>query len=44
MEKLDWAKIDAVMDQRLELKYQQLPSGEQIGQRKQSAPAQIEKS
>lgn len=31
----DWAKAYAAMDKRIELKYQQLPKGEQIGQRPQ---------
>ena len=33
MSQTDWAKIYAAMDKRVELKYQQLPKGEQIGKR-----------
>jgi len=33
MSQIDWAKIYAAMDKRVELKYQQLPKGEQIGKR-----------
>ena len=33
MSQTDWAKIYAAMDKRVELKYQQLPRGEQIGKR-----------
>jgi hypothetical protein len=33
MLKTDWAKLYAIMDKRIELKYEQLPAGEQIGQR-----------
>lgn len=33
MSQTDWAKIYAAMDQRVELKYEQLPKGEQIGKR-----------
>jgi hypothetical protein len=33
MSEIDWAKIYAKMDERLTLKYQQLPKGEQIGKR-----------
>ena len=33
MSQADWAKIYAAMDKRVELKYQQLPKGEQIGKR-----------
>ena len=35
MKPIDWAKIYAVMDKRITLKYQQLPSGEQVGNPKQ---------
>ena len=31
MSQTDWAKIYAAMDKRVELKYQHLPKGEQIG-------------
>jgi hypothetical protein len=33
MSETDWAKLYAKMDERLRLKYQQLPRGEQIGKR-----------
>ncbi len=33
MSRNDWAKTYAAMDQRVTLKYQQLPRGEQIGKR-----------
>ena len=33
MSQTDWAKIYAAMDKRVELKYEQLPRGEQIGKR-----------
>jgi hypothetical protein len=35
MSQTDWAKIYAVMDKRVILKYAQLPNGEQIGKRSQ---------
>lgn len=35
MTQTDWAKIYAAMDKRIELKYEQLPKGEQIGKRPQ---------
>jgi hypothetical protein len=44
MEKMDWAKLYAAMDKRLELKYQQLPNGEQIGKRQPRPPAAPAKS
>jgi hypothetical protein len=31
MSQTDWAKLYAAMDKRIELKYEQLPKGEQIG-------------
>ncbi len=34
MSREDWAKKYATMDQRLSLKYEQLPKGEQIGKNK----------
>ncbi|HEY7322666.1 MAG TPA: hypothetical protein VIE89_34315 [Candidatus Binatia bacterium] len=37
MSQIDWAKIYAAMDRRLVLKYDQLPDGEQVGQRSQGA-------
>ncbi|HET7006825.1 MAG TPA: hypothetical protein VFK65_15080 [Candidatus Binatia bacterium] len=33
MKPTDWAKKYAAMDKRVELKYQHLPKGEQIGKR-----------
>lgn len=42
MKQTDWAKIYAAMDKRLRLKYEQLPTGEQIGKRKQSQPPQVQ--
>ena len=33
MKQTDLAKIYAAMDKRLDLKYEQLPNGEQIGKR-----------
>jgi hypothetical protein len=35
MSQIDWAKTYAAMDKRIELKYQQLPKGEQTGKRPQ---------
>jgi hypothetical protein len=35
MSQIDWAKIYAVMDRRIVLKYEQLPDGEQVGKRPQ---------
>jgi hypothetical protein len=40
MSQTDWAKTYAAMDQRITLKYQQLPSGEQIGKRLQPPATQ----
>jgi hypothetical protein len=39
MKQMDWAKIYAAMDKRLDLKYEQLPNGEQIGKRMRPARA-----
>jgi hypothetical protein len=39
----DWAKIYAAMDKRIDLKYEQLARGEQIGQRQQQANPQATK-
>lgn len=39
MSQTDWAKKYAAMDERLLLKYVQLPSGEQIGKRPQTEKA-----
>ena len=33
MSQADWATIYAAMDKRVDLKYQQLPKGEQIGKK-----------
>ena len=35
MSQTDWAKLYAAMDKRIDLKYEQLPKGEQIGKRSQ---------
>ncbi|MGE5215689.1 MAG: hypothetical protein ACM3SP_01665 [Chloroflexota bacterium] len=43
MSQIDWAKPYAAMDQRVELKYEQLPSGEQMGKR-EAAPVTPAKS
>ena len=39
MKPIDWAKIYAAMDKRVTLKYQQLPSGEQVANPKQLSAA-----
>ena len=39
MKQTDWAKIYAAMDKRLDLKYEQLPNGEQTGKRPRPASA-----
>ena len=44
MKQPDWAKLYAAMDQRLDLKYEQLPQGEQIGKRPQPATAPVKNS
>jgi hypothetical protein len=36
MDQIDWAKIYAKMDERIVLKYEQLPNGEQIGKQPQA--------
>jgi len=36
MSQIDWARLYAAMDKRIELKYEQLPKGEQIGTQKQT--------
>ena len=43
MSQIDWAKTYAAMDDRINLKYEQLPSGEQIG-KKAALPATQVKS
>ena len=42
MSDTDWAKLYATMDKRISDKYEQLPSGEQVGKRPQEEvrPAQ----
>ena len=40
MNQMDWARIYAAMDNRIDLKYQQLPQGEQIGKREQPPASQ----
>ena len=42
MNQTDWAKLYAAMDKRIVLKYEQLPRGEQIGKRPESAPRPAE--
>lgn len=44
MSQEDWAKKYAAMDSRITQKYDQLPSGEQIGKRAETSKAQPEKS
>lgn len=44
MKEPDWAKIYAVMDRRIALKYAQLPEGEQLGKRPDAAKPQEKKS
>jgi hypothetical protein len=39
MSQTDWAKTYAAMDERIILKYQQLPRGEQVGKTSPAAPA-----
>jgi hypothetical protein len=36
MDQIDWAKIYAKMDERIVLKYEHLPNGEQIGKQPQT--------
>lgn len=36
MTQIDWAKMYAEMDKRIVLKYEQMPKGEQIGNRSQA--------
>ena len=40
MSQIDWAKVYAAMDKRIELKYDQLPKGEQIGKSTPRAASQ----
>jgi hypothetical protein len=44
MSQTDWAKLYAAMDKRVELKYAQLPKGEQIGARPEQVKAQVKNS
>jgi hypothetical protein len=44
MSQTDWAKIYAAMDKRMELKYEQLPKGEQIGKRPAQKTSQAKNS
>jgi len=41
MSHIDWAKTYAAMDPRIHLKYEQLPSGEQIGKREAPPAPQV---
>ncbi len=36
MKQTDWAKLYAAMDDRIVLKYAHLPSGEQVGKRRET--------
>jgi hypothetical protein len=40
MSETDWAKIYAKMDERIVVKYEHLPKGEQIGKRPQAGNQQ----
>jgi hypothetical protein len=44
MSQTDWAKIYAEMDQRIVVKYEQLPKGEQIGKRTQAETQRVKAS
>ena len=44
MGQIDWAKKYAAMDKRVELKYEQLPKGEQIGKRPATSKPQDKKT
>jgi hypothetical protein len=44
MSQMDWAKLYAAMDMRVELKYAQLPKGEQIGKRPARVKTQVKSS
>ena len=44
MGQIDWAKKYAAMDKRVELKYEQLPKGEQTGKRPPASKPQEKKS
>lgn len=44
MKPTDWVKKYAAMDKRVELKYQHLPDGEQIGKRPEAPKREAKKS
>jgi hypothetical protein len=44
MSQTDWAKTYAAMDERINLKYEQLPKGEQIGKPPQAGSQDEKKS
>lgn len=44
MSQVDWAKKYGAMDKRVDLKYEHLPKGEQIGKRPQAPKPQAKKS
>jgi len=44
MKPTDWVKKYAAMDKRVELKYQHLPNGEQIGKRPEAPKSEAKKS
>ena len=44
MNQTDWARTYAAMDKRIELKYEQLPKGEQIGKQPQQQTSQTKSS
>ena len=44
MKPTDWVKKYAAMDKRVELKYQRLPNGEQIGKRPEAPKPEAKKS
>jgi hypothetical protein len=44
MKPTDWVKKYAAMDKRVELKYQHLPNGEQIGKRTEAPKPEAKKS
>jgi hypothetical protein len=44
MSQEDWAKKYAAMDQRLLLKYEQLPKGEQVGKKVPAPKPEVKKA
>ena len=44
MSQIDWAKAYAAMDERITLKYERLPRGEQIGKASQAGSQDEKKS